>query len=341
MKHKSNALAIIPAPDLVARGRHVLVQGADAGARNHITALVEASEAMPGEIAEIIYGDAVYAHARAAADQAAAHGLTTRAVALTARDIEGFEPRLDLVIAHLDRAPANREALRAAIARNIPFLSYSFVQAPSMLAQGVMGAVEPGDTTAAEDARLYFETIGPITARRGSAAIFVDGAPEERFREVAIREKFRAHSRSVLKKLIAGLPLDVDPLQMTDGEDTYPLVVLPSDRWCTDDEIEQRVVHERRDLVLEPGTRLIVAECLTGDPPEIRFHDARFGRRHRRLVTRSTRTLTRADFDPPPPISSIDRERGGSALGDALLGLALLAVLLGSASRTSPVHTTD
>lgn len=341
MKNKGTALAVIPDPHLVARGRRALVQGSDIGAREHITALVDAVEAMPGEIAEFVYADAIYAHAKAAADQARARGLTTRAVALTARDIEHFEPRLDLVIAHLDRAPAIRETLRAAIARNVPFLSYSFVQAPSMLAQGVMVAVEPGDTIAAEDARLFWETIGPITARRGSAAIFVDGAPEERFRETAIRERFRGHSRSVLKKLVAGLPLDVDPLQMTDGEDVFPLVVLASDRWCEDEEIEQRVIHERRDLVFEPGTRLVVAECLTGDPPEIRFHDARFGRRDRRLVTRSSRTLTRADFDPPPPVSSIDRERGGSALGDALLGLALLAVLLGSASRTSPVHTTD
>ncbi|MEI7511910.1 MAG: hypothetical protein WCK01_00410 [Candidatus Uhrbacteria bacterium] len=341
---KSNAnLAVIPAPTLVSSGRRVLVQGADAGARHNIQALVDAAEAMPGEIAEVVYGDALFAHARVAAAQAAARGLTTRAVALTARDIERFEARVDLVMAHLDRAPANLATMDAAVDRGAAFVSYGFVQAPSMLAQGVMIAVEPGDKIAEQDARLYWETIGPITARRGSAAIFSEGAPEERLRETAVRETFRNHSRSVLKKLIAGLPLDVDPLQMTDGEDVYPLVVLPSDRWCTSEGIEQRVVHERHDLVLEPGSRMVIAECLSGNPPEIRFHNARFGRRDRRLTTRSSRTLTQADFEPGARASlggAPDRSRGGD-LGDALVGLALLAILLGAASRTSPVRTTD
>lgn len=344
MRRPNTALAVIPAPELVSSGRRVLVQGADAGARHNIPALVDSAESMPGEIAEIVYGDALFAHAKAAADQAAARGLKTRAVALTARDIGLFEARIDLVIAHLDRAQANLATMEAAIDRGAGFLSYGFVQAPSMLAQGVMIAVEPGDKLAEQDARLYWETIGPLTSRRGSAEIFSEGAPEERLRETAVREMFRAHSRSVLKKLIAGLPLDVDPLQMTDGEDVYPLVVLSSDRWCSNEEIEQRVVHERHDLVLEPGSRMVIAECLSGNPPEIRFHNARFGRRDRRLTTRSTRTLTQADFDPRARASSgsaLDRPRGGGELGDALVGLALLAILLGAASRTSPVRTTD
>ncbi|MCZ7681197.1 MAG: hypothetical protein M5U28_21370 [Sandaracinaceae bacterium] len=211
------------------------MQGADAGARHNISALVESVESMPGEITEIVYADAVLAHARKAADEASTLGLPTRAVALTARGIETFEPHVDLVIGHLDRAAAHHEAMRGAIARDASYLGYQFVQAPSMLAQGLMVAVAPDDRTAIEDAELLWGTIAPITARRGSAAIFREGAPEESLRETAIRAKFRDHTRSVVKKLVAELPLDVDPLQMTDGEDVYPLVALPSDRWCTND----------------------------------------------------------------------------------------------------------
>lgn len=346
MSKKSNALAVIPAPTVVSRGRRVLVQGANAGARRNIPALVDSVESMPGEISEIIYGDAVFAHARRAADEAAALGLPARPVALTARGIEQYEPHLDLVIGHLDRAAAHREAMRATLARDASYLGYQFVLAPSMLAQGVMVAVAPDDRVATEEAELLWSTIAPITARRGSAAIFREGAPEQSFRETVIREKFRDHTRSVVKKLVAELPLDVDPLQVTDGQDAFPLVVLASDRWCSNDEIEQRVIHERHDLVIEPGSRLLVAECLSGDPPEIRFHDGRFNRRDRRLVTRSSHTLTQANFDAPPPMlersgRSIDRSRDDGDLAGALAGLALIALLLGAASRTSPVHTTD
>ncbi|MCZ7681198.1 MAG: hypothetical protein M5U28_21375 [Sandaracinaceae bacterium] len=97
------------------------------------------------------------------------------------------------------------------------------------------------------------------------------------------------------------------------------------------------MIHERRDLILEPGSRILVAECLSGDPPEIRFHDGRFGRRDRRLVTRSSRTITQADFDTPPPATptisngrpatSFDRRRDDGDLAGALAGLALIALL--------------
>lgn len=181
-----------------------------------------------------------------------------------------------------------------------------------------------------------------MTMRRGSAKALERGAPEGGLRERAVRAMFRAHAEGALRKAAAGLPPDCDPLQITDGEGMYPFVVLDADRWCSAEEIEQRVLHERRDLVIEPGSRLFVAECSRANA-EMRLHDARFNRSDRRLATRGRQTLTAADFDAPPPPAPRAPEASSSesGLGSGLAALALFAILLSVSSRTAPVATTD
>lgn len=154
----------------------------------------------------------------------------------------------------LDRAQAQLQALEYAISKRIAVSLFFLLSPPRSLPIGFMATLTPEELEgpAADDARLLLRTLGPITSRSGSSSV-TGGAVEAELRVSEIRERFREHV-SVFKKLAANLTPEVAPILATDGERVSPVVVLPSDKWNTQLELEERLLLGRRDLVIEPGS---------------------------------------------------------------------------------------
>ena len=340
---------VVATPALPVRPpKRILTIGANEGARQNIAGWKKVFEEVPGEYGELVYADAVYSHADRCMRAAAAAGLQARAMALSTHELHALGFKVDALVVQLDRAQAQLQALEHAVSKRIAVCLFFLLAPPRGLPLGFMVTLTPDELEgpAARDAKLLLRTLGPITSRAGSSSV-TGGEVEAELRVSGIRERFREHV-SVFKKIAANLTPEVAPILATDGERVSPVVVLPSDKWSTQIELEERILLDRRDLVIEPGSRLTVCETLSGEEPELRLHDLVFRRRDRRLGSRGSRTVTGADFtaSPPAPVGSIGAPNAAGRRSDggvegALIGLAIVAILLGAASRLQPVQATD
>ena len=346
---QGQSLARLPQPSEVAPGRAVLVMGCDYGAEQNLDAYASAFARRELPFDEFIFADAVPSRAERLAALARERGLPARATALTARDLprrHDLRERVGLIISHIDRAAARRVVLSYALAEGLPFMSYFVLAMPKSLPLGFATVLTPDDygPGAPEDAApvrdliTLLDTVAPITARRGSASV-IRSSPEASLRDADIRARFREHAKRVMAK-VAVLPPDAAAIEATDGQDVLQTVVSAGDRWLESDELEEYLLLGRRDVLLEPGRRILVAEALSGAEPELRLHDTLFRERDRRLAVRGSETITREDFEPRPVREARDRSDGGG-VADVLLLLAVVAVLFGGASRTAPLGSTD
>jgi len=341
MKHQHQ---IVVAPvTLPARKPHVVMTiGAKVGAENNIPAWKELFTELPGEFAPVLYADAVGAHAERLAKKANDAGVPARPITLSTADLERLPYEIDALVVQLDRPEAQLAAFEWAVSRRVPVIMQSVVAPPRGLPLGVMTAHTKDDLDGAsvDDVRQYLRTLARITSRRGSESV-TDGDVAAELRVADIRARFREHLPAVLRKVVANLTPEVPSMAATDGEHVMPLVIVPRERWSSAIELESHVLLDRHDLVIEPGSKLVVAETLETNSPELRLTNLHFRRTDRRLGSRGSRTLSAADFAPlaPRPTRS-ERDDSGVALG-FLLGLAVLAMAFGGASRTAPMRSTD
>ena len=324
--------------------RVVMTIGSKVGAEANIPAWKRLFEELPGEFAPLLYADAVGTHAERVAKKANDMGVPARPVTISTAELDRLPYELDALVVQLDRPEAQLAAFEWAASRRVPVVMQSVVAPPRGLPLGVMTAHTKKDLdgASADDVRHYLRTLTRITSRRGSESV-TDGDEVAEFRVADIRSQFGEHLPAVLRKVAAGLTPEVPPIVATDGENVMPLVVVPRERWSSALELESHVLLDRHDLVIEPGSKLVVAETLATEQPQLRLTNLHFRRSDRRLGSRGSRTLSAADFAPLPPAPSrSERERGdsGIVLG-FLLGLAVLAMAFGGASRTAPMRTTD
>jgi hypothetical protein len=315
------------------------VLGCGAGALANVSAMKRAIADSPGDYGIVTYADAVPSHSENAAREAAKASVAAKAITLAARDLKKSQLKPSVIISQYDRAEAQALALEYATSLGVPFLSYLLIAPPRQLPIALMKALAPEDLVgpSGDDMRVLYKTLAPITARSGKSALAGDF--ESELRVSAIRERFREHLPSALRKLAAGLTPDVSPILATDGDYVAPVVVLESERFASPLEIEERVVLGRRDLI-EPGTRLIVIETVTQSDPQLRLHELIFRGRDRRLGSLGAQTLTAADFAPlPTPVSTGSASRDGVL--DVLRAVAGVAVVLGTASRLAPMRSSD
>jgi hypothetical protein len=337
---------IVVAPiTLPARKPHVVMTlGAKVGAEKNIPAFQRLFAELPGEFAPVLYADAVGAHAERVAKKANEAGVPARAVTLSTADLDRLPYEIDTLVVQLDRPEAQLAAFEWAVTRRIPVVMQSVVAPPRGLPLGVMTAhtKDDFDGASADDVRHYLRTLARITSRRGSESV-TDGDEAAELRVADIRARFREHLPAVLRKVAANLTPEVPPIVATDGEHVMPLVVVPRERWSSAIELESHVLLDRHDLVIEPGSKLVVAETLATEQPQLRLTNLHFRRSDRRLGSRGSRTLSAADFAPlPPRPARSERERGDSGIVVGfILGLAVLAMAFGGASRTAPMRTTD
>lgn len=340
---------VVATPALPVRPpKRILTMGANEGARQNIAGWKSLFDELPHEYSELIYADALGSHAERCAREAGASGLPARAITLSTQELPKLPFEVHALVVQLDRAQAQLQALEYAVSKGIAVCLFFLLAPPRGLPIGFMATLTPDELEgpAAEDVKLLLRTLGPITSRSGSSSV-TGGEVEAELRVSSIRERFRDHV-AVFKKLAANLTPEVAPLLATDGERISPVVVLPSDKWSTQLELEERILLGRRDLVIEPGSRVMVCETLSGEEPELRLHDLVFRRRDRRLGSRGSRTVTSADFAPLPPArpasdrsAATRRSSDDGGIEGVLISLAFVAVLLGAASRLQPVQATD
>ncbi len=328
---------------LPARKPHlVMTIGSKVGAEANIPAWKRLFHELPGEFAPLLYADAVGAHAERLAKKANDAGVPARPITLSTADLDRLPYELDALVIQVDRPEAQLESFDWAASRGVPVVIQSVLAPPRGLPLGFMTAHTKKELSGAsvDDVRHYLRTLARITSRRGSESI-TDGDEAAELRVADIRARFREHLPAVLRKVAADLTPEVPPIVATDGEHVMPFVVVPRDRWSSAIELERHVLLDRRDLVIEPGSKVVVAETLETDSPELRFTNLHFRRTDRRLGSRGSRTLSAADFAPLPPRPARSGDGDSGEVLGLLLGLAVLAMALGGASRTAPVRTTD
>lgn len=340
---KPHQIVVAPVALPARKPRVVMTLGSSKmGAERNISAFQQLFAELPGEFAPVLYADAVGAHAERIARKANDAGVPARPVTLSAADLDRLPYDIDVLVVQLDRPEAQLAAFEWAVSRRVSIVMQSVVAPPRGLPLGVMTVHTKDDLdgASAADVRHYLGTLARITSRRGSESI-TEGDEAAEFRVADIRARFREHLRAVLRKVAANLTPEVPPMVATDGEHVMPFVVVPRERWSSALELESHVLLDRQDLVIEPGSKLVVAETLETQSPELRLTNLHFRRTDRRLGARGSRTLSAADFAPPVARQARVEVGHSSAVLGAILGLAVLAVAFGGASRTAPMRMTD
>lgn len=254
--------------------------GANRGARRNRTAFLEFNRDSNQATIEPKYVDVAPGRAFDFIRDSLESGLFARAIEGRVEDIVLAERGMstDPIILNLDRASALANVLRTTAESGRPTLGYLLLKLPSGRLWAVRfvlepcNDVEPGNDGARASAIAFFERLADVSERNTSNAVVGDDAdPEHRLLEPRIREWFVEHTKTNLAKIVAGVEPASNTFEVTNGHDTYPLIISLQQSWV-DPLVLAESVLENPVIPIRRGMQFVLAEVT---PSGIRFHEVR------------------------------------------------------------------
>ncbi len=323
---QSNALVQINATQTVYEP--VIIGGANRGARETIPILTEISRKMP---LTATFVDPVPRRSVALVAQVRSPGLTARGIE---GRIEEVLPRSEAgkapVILHVDDPQVIAATLASVDLRARAVFTYLFVRLPSEQLLGIRSVLREGDEDACRKAVSFFERLGEIRARAGSAHVFGEkGRAEHAVVEPLYRQRwFGEHIASNLAHVLAGTRPDHDCFEVTtDGVTSLPLFFLQADAgWTPAAELAHKLVAQAPTAIV-PGRSFMIAEI---GKRGIKLHIARIRVTDGRVAVEDRAAVTPAGY------AAAEAKRR-----EEELRLALERARRETLSLTRPVWTSD
>jgi hypothetical protein len=311
----------------------VLHFGAGRGTRLGLSAYEEFNASSPGGVA-LTFVDAQPGTALAVVKEAKERGIMAQALEARVEDIIDQLPTSEqtaCVVSALDHGEPTAQVIE-----HTPETIYSIgtlvIKIPGWQLGGLSFCLGPNHLPERPIVARLFRRIGTVTMPRGSTATFgSDGALEDRAGEPFLRAALASRLSGILRKAIARLQPEVNPLELTIdmGQSWMPVFIVERPAtWSDPSELAERTI-ERITHPLMRGESFAIFELLES-PIAIRIHIVRLRFDGRVVVEGAAGSIDTA---------SVAREAEQEAQARAAAALARAEKT--TLSKTQPVLTTD
>lgn len=251
------------------------VGGANRGALAMLSAIASYNSSSSGMVLRPRYIDPLPGRANALKEEAARLGVEADAVEGRVEVVVRASESTGPMTLTIDRAAAVAHAIRETENAGRTTLWYILLRLRADQLWAIRGVIPPEDLRARRATVALCETIGKVSERGGSDAIFGTGAsPGNLLAEPMIREWFARHYTENLAKASAGVEPNSAPLEVTqNGVDTLPLHVVETSSWNEPRVLAEQVLQSPA-FPIKRGTQFIVAEVNDAEPA-VRFHTVR------------------------------------------------------------------